>query len=511
MNLLQDAWIPVRDAHTQARALLRYEDLLCREGDWHIALPRDDLELACLQLLICLTQCLFIPEDDRKLKARVAKPLSLDVFEPPVKLRLDWFDLNHPTQPFMQARGVKADKITPIQKLLIGLPEGANHAFFNEVGEVTCLGGPAAAIALFNQASNCPSFGGGFKSNLRSGGSPITTLVSGNNLRDTIWLNVLTRPRLKALWPWFETAEADDAPVWVKPITAKQEIYSNQVGLWRGLFWQSARVELIGSEARISCDVLGGMPQAVYAGFNKEKFVFNVEGLWPHPHSPRHLSVKNGETDEYHLSFTNGAPAWTLLSEFVVPRSEQNLNGSEQALPAPIVKQFCEVDWEKSRSLNLIVGGYRNKKASVLQRRHELIGLAFGWGDGNQRMRLEKLVAVAKEARLALRGKLYYAVKGDKKKGIKGLGAPVHEHAGALFYQWSEPHIHAALRAFDSRLEALEAQTKLLAKLRQEVCVPIFEQVTQPFAHKPEFVPAIAVARHSMGAALNKLEEEYRL
>ena len=37
-----------------------------------------------------------------------------------------------------------------------------------------------AAITLFNQASNCPSFGGGFKGSLR-GGAPITTLVFGNS------------------------------------------------------------------------------------------------------------------------------------------------------------------------------------------------------------------------------------------------------------------------------------------------------------------------------------------
>ncbi len=63
----------------------------------------------------------------------------------------------------MQTRNVQAKEATPIQKLLIGLPEGNNHAFFNEVGEVKQLGSMVAAIALFNQASNCPSFGGSFK------------------------------------------------------------------------------------------------------------------------------------------------------------------------------------------------------------------------------------------------------------------------------------------------------------------------------------------------------------
>ncbi|MCM8597095.1 MAG: type I-E CRISPR-associated protein Cse1/CasA, partial [Candidatus Accumulibacter sp.] len=63
MNLLEDPWIPVRaDNGAGAFRLLTYRALLCEPGqNWQISLPRDDLELACLQLLVCMTQVMFLP------------------------------------------------------------------------------------------------------------------------------------------------------------------------------------------------------------------------------------------------------------------------------------------------------------------------------------------------------------------------------------------------------------------------------------------------------------------
>ena len=117
----------------------------------------------------------------------------------------------------MQTRGVTATDPTPIQKLLIGLPEGNNHAFFNDVGEVKHLSAGMAAIALFNQASNCPSFGGGFKGGLR--GVPITTLITNQDLRKTVWSNVLHEESLRNLLPNYDQHK-NQAPVWVEPIKA---------------------------------------------------------------------------------------------------------------------------------------------------------------------------------------------------------------------------------------------------------------------------------------------------
>ena len=360
MNLLSEPWIPVRARSGAGEfRLLTYRQLLCEQGDWQVSLPRDDLELACLQLLVCMTQVMFLPEDVATLRARLATLLTREEFAAGIAPCHDWFDLDHSRQPFMQSRGVIAAGDTPIQKLLIGLPEGNNHAFFNEAGEVRHLGGAPAAIALFNQASNCPSFGGGFKGSLR-GGAPITTLVFGGTFREMVWGNVLTRLNLAARQIVMPGLYAD-LPTWVKPIAPQTRIHWNEIGLARGLFWQPARVELVRSTQDASCGVLGGAAVSGYSGFRKEKFNYTIEGVWPHPHGA--LSRKKDALEQKFASFTTTAPAWTQLSEFVVPHSLQDDNAKEGSTPAGAVTQAIDMGIEP---LSLMIGGYRTKKAAVL-------------------------------------------------------------------------------------------------------------------------------------------------
>ena len=498
MNLLKDPWIPVRaNGGTGAFCLLTYQQLLCEPGDWQVSLPRDDLELACVQLLVCMTQVMFLPEDDKILRARINKMLSPEDFEVGIRPCIDWFDLDHPTQPFMQSRGVKSAENTPIQKLLIGLPEGNNHAFFNEAGEVRNLSGSLAAITLFNQASNCPSFGGGFKGSLR-GGAPITTLVYGADLRETIWRNELTRPRIakrQIAMPGFEY----DQPTWVKPILEKSIIPWNVIGLIRGLFWQPARVELVKSEELAPCDVLGGDTVQGYSSFRKEKFNFTVEGVWPHPHGAMTMNLKKDPPVKF-ASFTTTAPAWTQLSEFVVPN---NVPGAiAGSIPAePITQASSLADWP----LHLLIGGYRTNQASVLERRHEMISLAQGWQD--DKGRLPKLVEIGKEAKKALRGKLYFAVQGNKDKGLKGIGAAIHETAEKLFYARTESLIHETFSNKDTFTQWAAARQNF-AKQMAGNCRAIFDELTDPYAMKPELIAVIAWARRSLNTDLKKLEEE---
>ncbi|MGE9627391.1 type I-E CRISPR-associated protein Cse1/CasA, partial [Escherichia coli] len=85
---------------------------------------------------------------------------------------IDMFYLNHAEHPFMQTKGVKANDVTPMEKLLAGVSGATNCAFVNQPGQGEALCGGCTAIALFNQANQAPGFGGGFKSGLR-GGTPI--------------------------------------------------------------------------------------------------------------------------------------------------------------------------------------------------------------------------------------------------------------------------------------------------------------------------------------------------
>ncbi|MFZ5614115.1 MAG: type I-E CRISPR-associated protein Cse1/CasA [Pseudomonadota bacterium] len=517
MNLLKDPWIPVRADGTGPFRQITYEELLCRASDWHISLPRDDMEMACLQLLACLTQVIFLPESNSRLREYVRTPLRPEAFADGVRPYLEWFDLDHPEWPFMQTHGVKAAEATPIQKLLIGLPEGNNHAFFNAAGEVRHLGPACTAIALFNQASNSPSFGGGFKGSLR-GNAPITTLVSGDNLRETVWRNVITRERVLARLPGYDPA--NDKPTWVAPIKAGETIQTGSIGLLRGLFWQPAHVQLVRADREAPCDCLGGDAGPGYSGFLKEKFNFTVSGVWPHPHGPLSISVKKGQLEQKFASFTTKPsartqlsescaeegrdkhatpPAWTQLSEFVVPRD--TAGGQEGQSPAEPVTQFGALYPEAP--LHLLVGGYCANQASILERRHEFFSIAKGWAEN--RGRLERFVEIGLQLRTALRGNLCYAAQGHKDNGWQGLGAPVHKTGEELFFQWTENLVHRVLRNFSSK--EFRAERERFAAEMAGVCIDIFEHLTQPYARKPELIPIIAAARRGLERDLNKVKE----
>jgi len=499
MNLLLHSWIPVRaDGGSGEFRLLTYRELLCQPGNWRVSLPRDDMELACLQLLICMTQVMFLPEDDEELFERMDGPLAEAEFKSGIAPCADWLDLDHPTQPFMQTRGVTAKEITPIQKLLIGLPDGNNHCFFNEVGEVAALSAPAAAIALFNQAVNCPSFGGGFKYGLR-GGAPITTLVDGPDLRQQVWRNVLTRERAQENLPDWNHDLSRDRPTWVDPIEEKQKIHWYEIGLARGLFWQPAHVELVASKESSPCGLLGIDAGPVYKGFRKEKFNYQLEGTWPHPHGALSISAKKGEPDRF-ASFTTSAPAWTRLNELVIQKTSGSKGGNRPAVPV------TQAGWLPLRPLHLVVGGYHNKQASVLERRHELIGLANGWDD--EAGRLEDLVQLGLAAKKALRGKLYLAVKGNKDKGLEGIAVPIHETAEKLFFSQTERLILDTCNRTETFERWGESRAKYIGALVQH-CKRIFEELTESYALKPELIPIIAWARRSLDADLSKLQPRF--
>jgi len=376
MNLLEAPWIPVRADHgAGAFQLLTYRALLCEAGQrWQISLPRDDLELACLQLLVCMTQVMFLPEDDPALRRRLAQPLT------PAEFHASRIRCRHcavrrlvrsrPSHAALHAdagcKGCRGHTDSEAAYRPAGrqqprvLQRGGRSHSAQRTGCGDCpVQSGQQPIALFNQASNCPSFGGGFKGSLR-GGAPIATLVFDEDLRCMVWRNVLTRPRV-AERQIDAPGPALDHPTWVSPIAEKSTIHWNQIGLMRGLFWQPAHVELLKSEQARPCDVLGGEATAGYSGFLKEKFNFTIEGVWPHPHGAMNMTLKKGVLEQRFASFTTTAPAWTQLSEFVIPRGVNDKDAKEGSTPAGPISQFHHTTIDEK--LNLLVGGYRTNQA----------------------------------------------------------------------------------------------------------------------------------------------------
>jgi len=219
--------------------------------------------------------------------------------------------------------------------------------------------------------------------------------------------------------------------------------------------------------------------------------------------------------EEKFASFSSTSPAWAQLSEFAL---QHGFQGNEEAvLPAGPISQ--ENAFGTSR-LDVIVGGYCANKASVLERRHELISLANKWSD--DRERLAKLVDIGLKARDSLLDAAFASAFGlpgmasigllRKKKGRKAIrlrkdAQGLHDHAEKLFYARTESLIHATFSSEATFREWGEKRREYARQIVQH-CRDIFEELTQPYAMKPELIPVIAWSRRALNTDLKKLMEE---
>jgi CRISPR system Cascade subunit CasA len=501
MNLLTDHWIPVRPAEGDKVRKISLRHLLCGEENWELCLPRDDMELAAIQLLICITQTLITPKTIGELRHYIAKPLPEDDYETSIQFYGDWFQLDHPKFPFMQVRGVPAKEPTPMDKLLAGMTGATNSCFVNQAGLADGLCDGCTAIALFNQASCTPSFGGGFKAGLR-GSSPVTTLVQGDHLRRTVWLNILSEETLIQNLPWHEDT-AIQKPTWMEPIKANETIPIQRIGFLRGLLWQPAHIELHPSVTAQSCSSCGSRTEKVYVAINKAKFSYTIAGTWPHPHSPRIMTAKKDQMEEKFVSFTTSAPAWTQLSRFVVQQQIDSTT-TEGQQPAAVILQTRDLYGVKSQRLHLLVGGYRSNKASILERRHEVFTLNHGW-DSHTNV-IHHMVSAGRGYRDALYKALFVFVSGIKNKDIKGAGIKLNQSAEAQFYRRSEPIIEDAL----ARIDFSNAEPELV-RMQQSlkgIVEMLFKESVRPYLNDPELIRTLAVARRTLYKHLNNLEPQ---
>lgn len=500
MNLLRDPWIPVKTANTFKQ--ITYKELLCSEQpEIQIALPRDDLEFACIQMLAALTQIIFMPEDKNELRERINNPLLESEYNEAVKEAEHFLDLNHHKWPFMQVIDPGTNVETPVQKLFPGLPAGNNHSFFNKNNEFEKVCPSCAAVGLFNLCTNTPNLSGKHKGGLR-GNAPVSTMVYDGVLRRMVLSNVLAKEIVDRIF----FGDRIEKLTWEEPIEEGKKNSSMNIGLARGLFWTPIQLRLQIENRPIICDCCGIESNVCIEKFHLgSDYKFEVTGLWPHPFSPRQINLpknNNKKPDETTISFRTAAPAWTQFSEilFHTNRTEKK----EGFIPSAVVTQYR--DLYKDKNMSLIIGGYRNKKAAILQRRHELYTFPAGWNDG-LRSQIIEIIEIGLEVKKLLTDKVIYPlIKGNKDKNEKGIGAAINVQATDLYFQISEPVIHQMLQERSLR-EFVSSKNEFLNDLSQ-ICFDIFDHVTQPYNHKPELIGTISIARNKLKVLLNKLLKE---
>ncbi len=223
-------------------------------------------------------------------------------------------------------------------------------------------------------------------------------------------------------------------------------------------------------------------------------FYFDVNGLWPHPHTPRKWTFDNKDKSdstkmESFLSFRTTAPAWTQLTSILI--EEDTKKGGHT--PAPVVTQFKQVF--RRQPLDLMVGGYRNKQALILQRNHELFSLKSGWEKGLDH--LNGIVNFGLGCKSILHSKLYGV---GKSTGADGLV----NQAVDQFYALSEPLIHHLLKKIEwneAGQQISDAKNELMT-----LSETVFNAVLIPYEHESKRLKIIIKGRASLHDDLRKLK-----
>lgn len=368
MNLIRDAWIPVRrrSGTTERISPWQITEGVGEDTIIGLASPRPDFSGALIQFLIGLLQTTCAPETPRQWRQWLQQPPGPEELQSAFEPVAYAFELHGDGPRFMQDLTLE-DEVETLQprkqmerkkavyELLIDAPTGktlddnTDHFIKRGVVEKLCLG--CVAMALFALQTNAPLGGQGHRTGLRGGG-PMTTLVVADTLWMTCWLNVIEQQVFRNLANSDKDKDSDRFP-WLAPtrtseadkVTTSEDVHPDQI------FWSMPRrlhlIVLSGRED-ITCDLCGMHSDQAVRHFFTKNFGVNYAGPWRHSLSPYFID-KAGIPSAIHPQPGGiGYRHWLGLVQ-----ASQDNKGKRQ--PAIVIEQFVQ---RRPADLRLWAFGY---------------------------------------------------------------------------------------------------------------------------------------------------------
>ncbi|MBS0126543.1 type I-E CRISPR-associated protein Cse1/CasA [Aestuariicoccus sp. KMU-90] len=377
LNLISDAWIPVRCADGSSRVIAPWQ-MACTdvvEPNW----PRPDMNIACLEFLIGLVFLTDPPSDIEDWRGRASPDPQrlrerLAVFEPA-------FNLVGEGPLFLQDLEPLEGDVNPVDLLFID-SAGANSAKNNadlmvHRDRYPTLDLPQAAMALYTFQGFAPAGGAGNRTSMRGGG-PLVTLVEpreedGCGLWELIWANV----------PDGTPGQVENLP-WMRPTMVSDSDAAKRyppAGVFNGeaFFGMPRRLRLVVDKGT----VVGVI----------QKPRGNNYALWKHPLSP-YYRMKLGE---------EWLPKHPRAGRF----GFRNWAGILAAKPGDELSELalCVRDWDQRGGYgSVIVAGWAMD--NMKPRDFTLSVQPFVSLDLEAEDRLFQLIEAAEAAAVALRGAL---------------------------------------------------------------------------------------------------------
>ena len=298
-NLIRKRWIPVFDEDGNVWDIAPWE--ITASGGPNdklptgLAAPRPDFDGALIQFLIGLVQTAFAPKTERAWRIKFKTPPKADELKAAFERYEHAFNLDGEGPRFMQdydfAHGRIADrtKEEKISKLLIDAASDVTR-YFNKSLSESQLDHASAAAALFAFQINDPGIGSGHRKSLRGGG-PLTTLVLGKTLWQTIWLNILNRRDLEIRGASQEWPDEGNIFPWMAPTRTSsqdQNTTSDDIHPLQMYWSMSSRILL--ESVKKSADPRNYLTEVqsdtVFGTIKKKNHGANYTGPWTHPLTP---------------------------------------------------------------------------------------------------------------------------------------------------------------------------------------------------------------------------------
>lgn len=432
-SLIEQEWIPARRRDGTRTLIAPWQ--LTNNADnpiVDIEAPRPDFRGASYQFLIGLVQSTHAPPDERAwLKQFRVPPLSESLHASFSQVAA-WFDLEDAKAPFMQEPGLAKDEKAerePITGLLIEAPGEKtmkdNTDFFTRRVPAAQYCGGCAASAVYTLQVNSPAGGRGTMTSIRGGG-PLTTLVRGSTLWETVWLSVVPRDL------WLDVGDGDDDAgrrfPWARPPPKKREMRLAQIHPDHH-YWATPRRLLLDAPAQGICSLCGRADERTYAAVRALAGGFQYAGEFRHPLTPTRKLKEDRLT-------AKGQPSPAAYRNFV-GLVESRLDKTAQ--PALIVKHFRAERQERiaARAAPLWAFGYSVDNAKV-----------EGWYEGSMPIlsvepahaeafarHVEMLVDAASLAASLLRGAIKDTRLGELRGDLQPFSDPFWAATEAPFYQ----------------------------------------------------------------------------
>lgn len=291
VNLIQDTWIPAIREDTTEVCIAPWQVTLDHETNplIRLAAPRPDFNGALIQFLIGLMQTTCPPKNEREWFRKFESPPDEQYLRDSFERYAYAFELDGEGPRFMQDFDLPDGKETSIDHLFIEMPgnktleDNTDHFIKRDRIRQICL--PCSAMGIFTLQTNAPSGGSGHRTSLRGGG-PLTTILMGRTLWETIWLNVIPSDSFtrygnpekqdeKDIFPWLAPTRTSESK---GSETTPQHVNPAQ------MFWgmpRRIRLECDDITSGI-CDLCGCTSDHLVTSYQTKNKGINYGGNWRH-------------------------------------------------------------------------------------------------------------------------------------------------------------------------------------------------------------------------------------